>query len=167
MAKQYCNTKNTIYKMALITRTMRRSLILLVSFFSVCLLSAQNTKTLTGRVISEELDILPQGKVYDKDTTVLGVTDSEGYFKINVPAETNELLFKYISMEWTQVRFENDCSNLEIIIMLDGNYDFISARSERRKRYKRFKRLPEKHLEAYGQGLFKSEKPCLCYVFRE
>ena len=131
------------------------------------IVNAQNTKMIKGRVLDEELELLPGAEIYTLDTVVLGSTDLEGYFNIKVPAETNELLLGALGMEWVPLKVKKGCQNLEIIVMIDVIYDFISAKSERRKRHRRFKRLPKKHLEAYEQGLFKSEKPCVCYVFRE
>lgn len=146
---------------------IRALLGLLILILSYGFANAQETKVLIGRVISEDLEPLPKANIYSIDSTVLGSTDLEGYFRIEVPTETNELLIRFIAMEWTHVKFKDDCPNLEAIVMLHVIYDFISAKSERRKRYRRFKKLPEKHLEAYNMGLFKSEKPCVCYVFKE
>lgn len=144
---------------------MKALLTLFIVVVSVSILSAQETKTITGRIISEDLELLPKAMVYNMDTTVLDSTDLDGYFKIEVPVETNELLLGFIGMEWTSVQIEDDCQNLEMIIMTDVIYDFIPIKRINRKRHKRFKRLPKKHREAYEQGIFKSSDPCVCYVF--
>lgn len=133
---------------------------------SVCILNAQETKTISGRIISEDLELLPGAKIYDMDTTVLGSTDLDGYFKIQAPVETSELLLGFIGMEWTSVKI-NNCQNLEMVVMTDVIYDFIPIKKINRKRHKRFKKLPKKHLEAYEQGIFKSSVPCVSYVFKK
>src|SRR5690606_28677449 len=104
---------------------------------SVCILNAQETKTISGRIISEDLELLPGAKIYDMDTTVLGSTDLDGYFKIQAPVETSELLLGFIGMEWTSVKI-NNCQNLEMVVMTDVIYDFIPIKKINRKRHKRF-----------------------------
>lgn len=133
---------------------------------SVSIVSAQETKTIKGRIISENLELLPGAKIYDMDTTVIGSTDLDGYFEIQVPVETNELLLGFIAMEWTTIKI-NNCQNLEMIIMSDVIYDFISIKKINRKRHKRFKNLSKKHLQAYERGIFKSKVPCISYVFKK
>lgn len=139
----------------------------IVVVLSASVLSAQETSRITGRVISEDFELLPGVKIHDKDTTLLGSTDLDGYFKMEVPIGTNQLLLGAIGMEWTSIKIENDCRNLEIIVMLHVIYDFISAKRENKKRQKRFKQLPKKHKEAYEKGIFKSSDLCVCYVFPE
>jgi len=145
---------------------MKSSLIFFVLLFSLKAVNAQ-TKVITGRIINEDLEPLPNASIHDMDTTILGSTDLDGYFKMEVPSETNQLLIGAIGMEWTSIKIEEECQNLEIIVMLHVIYDFISAESEKRKRKKRFKQLPKKHKEANEKGIFKSSDPCVCYVFTE
>lgn len=141
----------------------------LLTFFNIVIitsiLGAQETKTINGRIITENLEPVPKAIIYNMDTTILGSTDLNGYFNIEVPTETNELLLGFIAMEWTSVKVNDNCQNLELIIMLDVIYDFISIKKINKKRYKRFKEIPKKHLQAYEQGIFKSITPCVTYVF--
>lgn len=141
------------------------TLFIIVLFASI--LSAQETKTITGRIISENLEPIPKAMVYNMDTTILGSTDVDGYFKIEVPVETNELLLGFIAIEWTSVKIEDNCQNLEMIMMLDVIYDFMPIKKINKKRYKRFKKLPKNHSQAYEQGIFKSITPCVTYVFKK
>jgi hypothetical protein len=138
--------------------------ILVLSFNT---LSAQETKKIKGRIISENLELLPKANIYDMDTSVLGLTDMDGFFQIEVPSETDKLLLGFIGMEWMSVKIEDDCQNLEMIIMADVIYDFMTPKKIARKRKKRFKQLPKKHTEAYEKGIFQSSEPCVCYVFKE
>lgn len=148
-------------------RNMKEILAFLIVVLSVSTLSAQETKIIKGRIISENLESLPKANIHDMDTTVLGSTDMDGYFEIEVPTETDKLLLGFIGMEWMTVKIEDDCQNLEMIIMSDVIYDFMPIKRINKKRKKRFKQLPEKHKEAYEKGLFKSSYPCVCYVFKE
>ncbi len=136
-------------------------------FLSYSTIKAQGEKVITGRVLNEDLEILPNAKIYNMDTTVLGSTNLEGFFSIHVTTEPNELLLGAIGMEWIPIKVEGGCQYLEIIVMVEMIYDFMSSKRIKRQRYKRFKKLPEKHLEAYNMGIFKSKSPCVCYVFKE
>jgi len=147
--------------------SLKALIVLYIVVMSTPVLNAQHSKKIKGRVISEDLEILPGTKIYNMDTTVLGSTDRDGYFEIEVPIETNELLLGFIGMEWTSAKIEDDCQNLEIIIMADVIYDFIPIKKINRKRKKRFRQLPKKHKEAYEKGIFKSSDLCVCYVFIE
>lgn len=142
-------------------------LTLFIVVLSTSVLNAQDTKMIKGRVISEDLEMLPSATINNMDTTVLGSTDKGGYFQIEVPVETSELLLGFIGMEWTSIKIDDDCQNLEMIIMADVIYDFISIKKVNKQRQKRFKQLPNKHKEAYEKGIFKSSDPCICYVFKE
>ncbi len=126
---------------------------------------AQPTKTLTGRILSEELEVVPMASIYARDTTVIGKTDMDGYFKIDVPINTDTLLFGSVGMEQTTVNLSGECSTIEVILLYSSTYDFMSVRRMNRKVFKRFKRLPQIHQEAYEKGLFKSHAPCASPIF--
>ncbi|MEP5611547.1 MAG: hypothetical protein ABJP45_04825 [Cyclobacteriaceae bacterium] len=145
----------------------KRVFILLVTILSIGVSAAQETKTLTGRIISEDLEILPKAMIYDMDTTLLGSTDLDGYFKLDIPVQANELLLGYVGMEWTSVKIQQSCEKLEMVIMYAVTYDFTTAKKIKKKRYKRFKQLPKKHSEAYELGIFTTSSPCVNYVFSE
>ena len=131
------------------------------------ILCAQESKTITGRIISEDLEPIPKAMIYNMDTTILGSTDVNGYFKIEVPIETNDLLLGFIAMEWTSVKIGDNCQYLEMIIMLYVIYDFTPPKKQNRKRHKRFKKLSKIHLQAYELGIFKYRTPCVSYIFKK
>ena len=130
-------------------------------------INAQDTKLITGRIISEDLELIPGMKIHSMDSALLGSTDIDGYFKIEAPIETSELLLGAVGMEWTSIKIEDDCQNLEMVAMVHVIYDFITLKKENRKRRKRFKQLAKKHKGAHEQGIFKSGEPCVCYMFNE
>ena len=101
------------------------------------------------------------------DTTLLGVADMEGYFEIEVPYQTRELLLGYVGMEWTTVKLEENCDNIEMIIMNAVIYDFMTIEKINKKRCKRFKNLPKVHSKANEQGLFETKEPCVHYIFKK
>lgn len=140
-------------------------LTLWVVVFSLGTARAQPTKTLTGRVLGERLEEIPKADICAQDTTVIGTTDMDGYFKINVPVNTKRLIFRWVGMELTTVNLSGDCSNLEVILLYTSSYDFMSVRRVNRQEFKRFKRLPQLYQEAYEKGLFKSRAPCAYPIF--
>ena len=137
-------------------------LAVVLSFETSC---AQPTKTLTGRILNDRLETVPRANIYARDTTVIGTTDMDGYFKIDVPSNTNTLIFAFVGMEWTTVKLSADCSNFEVILLLASSYDFMSVRRVNRQEFKRFKHLPQIYQEAYEKGLFKSRIPCASPIF--
>jgi len=126
---------------------------------------AQPTKTLTGRILDNRLEGLPAADICAQDTTVIGTTDKEGYFQIDVPIDTYTLLVSYVGMEWAVVNLSAACLNIEIILLYTSSYDFMSVRRVNRQRFSRFKHLPRRHQEAYEKGLFKSRIPCAFPIF--
>ncbi len=126
---------------------------------------AQPTKSLTGRLLDNRLEAVPGANIYARDTTVIGTTDMEGYFKLDIPRNTNTLLFGAVGMELTTVKLSGECSHLEVILLLSSSYDFMSVRRVNRLEFKRFKHLPQIHQEAYEKGLFKSRAPCAFPIF--
>ena len=126
---------------------------------------AQPTKTLTGRILGDDLAGVPRADICTRDTTVIGTTDMDGYFKIDVHVNTNTLIFRTVGAELTTVNLSGGCFSLEVILLYAPTYDFISVRRVNRQRFKQFKHLPQLHQQAYEKGLFKSRAPCASPVF--
>ncbi len=140
-------------------------LTLLAVVLSLGAARAQPTKTLTGRILSDRFEGVPGTEICARDTTVIGTTDMEGYFKIDVPVNSNTLIFRQIGMEWAAVNLSGECSHLEVILLYRPTYCFMSVRRVNRKNFKQFKHLPQLHQEAYEKGLFKSRAPCASPIF--
>jgi hypothetical protein len=146
---------------------MRFILIFLTVFF-ISFLSIGQVRTITGRVIDEsDLTPIPEVRIQDRDTVLLVLSDKNGNFEIKLPVDRDELLLSFIGMEWRSVKVPPGCNKLEIIMVVDANYDFVSTRKINRKRCERFKELPNKHRQAYEKGIFVSETPCVKYIFHE
>jgi CarboxypepD_reg-like domain len=143
-------------------------LLIILTLYLTPLLATGQTRTITGKVIDEfEMTTVPQVRIQNRDTVELGTTDIKGNFKIELPAGTDQLMFSFLGFEWTTVKVPNNCDNLEIIMMLDGTYDFMTKKTVNRKRYKRFKKLNDRHQEAFEKGIFKSKAPCVTYTFNK
>ncbi len=89
---------------------MRKALLLVVALFTMTLsyeASAQQ-RVITGQVISDEDGMgLPGATILVKGTTVGTTTDLDGNYSINVPAESNVLIFSFIGLKTTEVAIGN------------------------------------------------------------
>jgi hypothetical protein len=117
-------------------------------------------------VISEDLEPLPGLYIENSEYVLLGKTEMDGRFKISIPQETDSLLFRYVGMEWTGIRLKKDCDNVEVVIMYDAIYDFMTSSKIDRLRKKRFDNLPKLHSNAVENGLFKNNNTCYERFFK-
>ena len=123
------------------------------------------TRTITGRIIDEDFETIPEARIQNSDTVLLCKTDINGNFKIEIPIETKKILISWIAMEWKTIYLHDNCDHLDIILMYDAHYDFMSSRKVDRLRKKRFNKLPEIHKVAFEKGIFLTEKPCYRFEF--
>jgi hypothetical protein len=114
-------------------------------------------RTIKGIVISENLELLPGVLIYNLDSVKIGETNMQGKFNIPVLKETNQIMFWYLGMESLTIKFTDNCKNLEIIMMYQGTYDFMSLRKSDRHRKKRFKKLPDIREKAFEKRIFKTD----------
>jgi hypothetical protein len=127
-------------------------------------LYAQN-KTIKGKVIADDLEILPYTLIFINDTVEVGKTDLNGFFEINIPVSVKKILFRNVGIELASIGLMDTCNEIEIIMMLSGTYDFMTLKKVDRLRMKRFKKLPKLHKEAFEQGIFKTDKACYTQTF--
>src|SRR5215213_2255115 len=126
---------------------------------------AGQTRTITGKVIDENLYPVYEAKIYNVDTSLLVTTDNNGNFKIEIPVDTKSLSIGSIGIEWKNIELTMDCDNLEIILLNRGTYDFMGAGKIDRLRKKDFAKLPTLHQSAFEKSIFKMGKPCYVEKF--
>ena len=136
-------------------------IVLGISTFS---LYAQN-KIINGRVINDFLETTPGALIMINDTTKVGKTDLNGFYKIKIPDSVKKISFIYIGLERTNIEFVDECDEVEVVMMASSTYDFITLKKVDRLRMNRFKRLPEIHKEAFEKGIFKTDKACYTQEF--
>jgi hypothetical protein len=119
-------------------------------------------RVIQGRVISEDLEPLPQVSIQSADEVSLGKTDSVGRFTINVPNLTNELLFNFLGFESVSALINDNCDTVEVVMLYSGSYDFMSPRRVDKHRLARCKKLPDLFSQAYANGIF--TKASICYT---
>ena len=112
-----------------------------ISLISILLILNLNLsgqiRNIQGLIISEDFEELPKVRIQNIDTLLLGETDLNGHFKIEIPQKTDKLLLSFIGMEWTTIELTKDCDKIEIIMMYDAIYDFMTLRKVDRLRLKR------------------------------
>jgi hypothetical protein len=131
---------------------------------SICTLYSQN-KTIRGRVVDDNLEILPSVSIMINDTVEVGRTDLKGFFQIDIPVAQKKIVFMFLGVEPAIIELVDTCDDVEVVMMMSGTYDFMTPKKVDRLRIKRFKKLPELHKEAFEKGLFKTDKPCYTQKF--
>ena len=139
-------------------------IILIVLSVSTCSLYSQS-KTIKGRVIDDNLETLAGVPIMINDTVVVGRTDLNGFFQIDIPIFVKKLLFSTVGIELASIELVDKCDEVEVVMMLSSTYDFITFKKVERLRMKRFKKLPELHKEAFEKGIFKTDKVCYTQEF--
>lgn len=129
--------------------------LLFLSFF----LNGQ-TRSVYGKVISEDLEPLAGVQIRNSENELLGETDFDGQFKINISQKNDSLLFRYTGMEFTDIKLKEVCDNVEVIMMHDVIYDFMTSKKSDRLRKNRYNRLNEIYSEAINKQLFQNKNIC-------
>jgi len=139
---------------------MKKLVILfIVLSVSICSLYSQN-KTIKGRVITEDFETAPGMLIIINDTVKVGRTDLNGFFQIDIPVSVKKILIWSLGLDQATIELEDKCDEVEVVMLFDVTYDFITLKKVDRLRMKRFKKLPELHKEAFEKGIFKTDKAC-------
>jgi len=145
---------------------MRIATILILIILFIDLGLNGQTRIITGRVVSEDLEALPYVNIKNSEKLLLAKTDLEGRFKISIQQETDKLIFSWIGMELAEIKLHDKCDTVEVVMMYDGTYDFMTLRKVDRLRKKKFDNLPSLHSDAVKNGLFKNNNICYERVFK-
>jgi len=141
---------------------------IVIIYITLCVslggLCSQN-KTIKGRVIDNYLETLPYVTILINDTIVVGRTDLNGFFQISIPVFEKNILFRDIGIELTSIELADECNEVEVVMMLDGTYDFMSFKKIDKLRMKEFEKLPEIHKKAFDKGIFKTDNACYTQAF--
>lgn len=136
-----------------------------IPFYS---LYSQN-KTIHGRVISEDLDIMQGVLIFINDTVEVGTVDSDGFFRIEIPIFEKKVSFRYLAFEPTTIELTDSCDNIEVVMLLSSTYDFkcdfLLSMRVNWIRKRRFRRVPKIHNQAFVKGIFETEHTCYNRVF--
>lgn len=135
-------------------------------FCSIVLsMTAFSQTQISGKVIDYfDLKPIPGVKIQTEDSLGNASTDVNGQFVLE-SAASGKLTFLFLGMEPMHVNYPAGCSNLEVVMIPDGTYDYMSAKKINKKRKNMFDQLPSKHRAASVAGTFTSDHPCLSYAF--
>ena len=121
-----------------------------------------------GKVIADwGLEPLIGVNIIANDSINLGVTRKDGCFLFETSLPVNKLSFLYVGMETADLKISDNCNHIELIMIADATYDFMSFRKVNKIRRKIYKKLPRLHQEAYEKGIFQSPEVCYIQEFSE
>jgi len=144
---------------------MKKLLIIcIVLCVSTNILYAQNT-VIKGRIVDDNLETLPHVSIIINDTVKIGKTDLNGFFQVDIPISVKKLSFESVGLDPATVRLTDKCDEVEVVMILRGNYDFITLKRVDKLRMKIFKKLPILHKKAFEKGIFKTDKACYTQEF--
>lgn len=139
--------------------------IIILFYFSIVNLYSQNTK-IKGRIINEDLDNVPMASILINNEVEVGKTNIDGFFQIEIPVSEKKIFFKFFGLEPTTVELTDKCNEVEVIMLLNITYDFITLKKIDKLRKKRFRGLSKLHKKAFDKDLFKTDKPCYIQEFK-
>ena len=135
--------------------------IFLIAFIILFLKSyGQDKIEINGRILDDFLSPLPGVQIQTADTLLITTSDMEGRFKFKIDPGNNKVIFAYIGMELTPVTFNENCRELEIILLSAGTHCFATPKKVDRLRKRQFNKRAKMHKSAFESGLFVSEKSC-------
>ena len=144
---------------------MKKSLIIIIILSISTFNLYSQDKIIKGRVISEFFETMPEVSIIINDTVIVGKTDINGYFKIDIPISVKKILFGSVGLEPTTIELKDSCDEIEVVVLLSGSYDFMTPKKVDRLRIKRFKELPKLHKEAFEKRMFNTDKACYLQEF--
>ena len=139
---------------------MKKFIILFILFTGSIFNSYSQNKTIEGRVISDQLENLPGVFIMIDDSIKIGITDLNGFFKIDVPLSVNKISLKGFGIEPGNIMLQDNCDFMEVVMLLSSSSDFALPQFTNIKRIKRIKLLKKSHKQAYYNGLFHTKLPC-------
>ncbi|MGN6601217.1 MAG: hypothetical protein ACTHK8_02135 [Ginsengibacter sp.] len=123
------------------------------------------TRTITGKVIGEDLKPISQVFIQSSDTTLVTKYNINGQFRISISSDTKSLIIGDVGFESASINLTDRCNQLDIVLLARPTYDFISLKKADRLRWKQFKKLPELHFAAYQKGIFQTNSECYTQNF--
>ncbi|MDF9795367.1 hypothetical protein OKW21_000630 [Catalinimonas alkaloidigena] len=151
---------------------MKNLNLVLMLFLTICCLTvnAQN-KEITGKVICSDFPSKDDSTehefwngsgavIFGNDSIRLGTANNNGEFKLSVTDNIHSISVGWVGMYPEKIELTGNCKFLEVILLPDVIYDFVTYKKEQRLRKKDRKVLPDLYRKAYEQGIFKNEEPC-------
>jgi hypothetical protein len=85
----------------------------------------------------------------------------DGNFKFKLSPEIKNLEFYFIGMTTEKMVIRENCDTIELIMLDEATYCFISLKAAERKiKRNRKRKLPNLYAEAYKRGVFNNLQSC-------
>lgn len=143
----------------------RKATILIAIFFFFSSVVYSQTRTITGKIIDQSFLPISGANIFTSDTALLGKTDSAGNFSISLPSSTNFLRIAAVGLEWKFIQLHNDCNQIDVVLLYQSSYDFMTLQEVDRLRKKEFKKMPKLHAKGFEKGILSTRKPCYDDIF--
>lgn len=134
--------------------------VLLLTLLLNSLLSNGQTRTITGRVLFDDLSPGYEAKIWIHDSLQLGTSGLNGDFKIELPTNIDSMEIGMIGMDIASIKIPPTCDRIEIIMMPSGTYHYKSHKKVDRIRKNLFDKVTGLHSVAFDSGLFTTPSPC-------
>lgn len=134
--------------------------VLLLTLLLNTLLSNGQTRTITGRVLFDDLSPGYEAKIWIHDTLQFGTSGLNGDFKIELPTTVDKIEITMIGMDIALITIPSTCDRIEIIMMPSGTYHYKSHKKIDRLRKSLFDKITGLHSVAVDKGLFTTPSPC-------
>lgn len=139
--------------------------VLFATIFFFHLVANCQARVITGKIIDENFVPVWGASIFTSDTILLCKTDSVGNFRLDLPSSTSSIRIAAVGLEWKIIKLRNECSQVDIVLLNNSSYDFMTLQEVDRLRKKEFKKLPKLHAKAFEQGIFTTQKPCYGDIF--
>lgn len=118
-------------------------------------------RIITGKVIGQDLTEFPGVVIMTSDLKVIDTTDFNGNFEFNYSENIQKIELIFPMTQKEEIELTVNCNRIEIILLEEWIYDYVSLkRAERKKQRDRKRILPKLYTKAYESGIFKSKKSC-------
>ena len=118
-------------------------------------------RIITGKVIGQDLSEFPGVVIMTSDLKAIDTTDFNGNFEFNYSTDIQKIKLIFPMTQEEEIEITENCNRIEIILLEEWIYDYVSLkRAERKKERDRKRTLPELYAEAYEKGIFKDKKSC-------
>ncbi len=117
-------------------------------------------RIITIKVRDEDFTALP-GVMVKSNSKEIGMTDLNGNFQFKLTPEINYLEFVFLGLEAEKVMIKENCNNIELIMLNEATYCFVSLKAAERKiKRNRKRKIPKLYNEAYESGVFTNTQSC-------
>ncbi len=130
-----------------------------ITLIFVIQLSFGQNRMIKGKVIDQNLIEFPGVLIMSPESKVIDTTDFNGDFEFKYTNDIKTIKFVSILMQEEEIEITPNCNYIELILLDEWIYDYVSVKRANRKKERDRKRLlPKLYEEAYQKGIFKNKK---------